>query len=373
MATQPLMKDGLGHSAIDRIAAAFKRSDSSFPVAKFRQLAHSGLEALELKARVHHLIAALHTVLPVEFEQSAALLFAIKEHWDYGDGNDSLRGFAAWPVIDYVAVYGLYHPEIALPLLKHLTPLFSAEFALRPFLIHHFEISYQQLQQWLDDEDAHVRRLVSEGTRPRLPWGQQLPRFIANPTPVLALLETLKDDPSDYVRRSVANNLNDIAKNHPDLVIQTCQRWQQNASQERLWIIRHATRSLIKQGHPGSFSLLGHTATPQLAPPQLRLMTTQLKIGETLNFSVTLHSRAAHPQSIVLDYAIHYVKANGQAKPKVFKLKNLTLAPGETVTLSHKRSFKAISTRRYYPGQHILELLINGTPAGNHPFLLTHA
>ncbi len=373
MAKQPPMKDGLGHPAIERIAAAFKRSDNQFPVAKFRQLARSGLETLELKARVHHLIAALHAVLPGEFEQSAALLFAIKEHWDYGDDNDSLSGFAAWPVIDYVAAHGLNHPEIALPLLKHLTPLFSAEFALRPFLTHRPEISYQQLQQWLHDDDAHVRRLVSEGSRARLPWGEQLPQFRRDPTPVLALLEALKDDPSDYVRRSVANNLNDIAKDHPDLVIQTCQRWQQNASKERLWIIRHATRSLIKQGHPGSFALLGHTAAPQLAPLQLRLETKQLRIGETLNFSVTLHSCATQTQSLVVDYALHHVKANGQTKPKIFKLKSFTIAPGETVTLSHKRSFKTISTRRYYPGQHTLELLINGAPMGNCHFLLTPA
>ncbi len=371
MATQPLMKEGLSGPAIDRIATAFHQVDSTFPVKKFKKLAHSGLEALELKARVHHIIAALHAVLPKPLEESAPLFFAVKQHWDYGDSNDSLKGFAAWPIIDYIASHGLNHPELALPLLKHLTPLFSAEFALRPFLTHHPKISYTTLQQWLSDDDPHVRRLVSEGSRPRLPWGTQLPQYIENPAPVLALLESLKDDPSDYVRRSVANSLNDISKNHPDLVIQTCQRWQKKASPERLWIIRHATRTLIKAGHPGSFALLGHTANPQLLPPQLQLDKKQLAVGESLSFNVTLHSSVQQPQSIVLDYAIHYVKANGQSSPKTFKLKSFTLAPGERLTISHTRSFKEITTRRYYPGDHTLELLINGSSAGKKQFLLT--
>lgn len=365
------MKDGLGTQAIERITTAFSRADAGFPAAEFRQRAHAGLEELALKERLRHLITALHAVLPAGFEQNAALLFAVKQHWDHGDSGDPLRGFAAWPVIDYVASHGLNHPKLALPLLKHLTPLFSAEFALRPFLIHHFETSHATLQQWLHDDDAHVRRLVSEGTRPRLPWGQQLPQFIRDPAPVVALLEALKDDPSDYVRRSVANNLNDIAKDHPDLVIQTCQRWQQDASQQRHWIIRHASRTLIKAGHPGSFALLGHTATPKLAPPELRLERKELRLGESLNFSVTLHSQSRQPQSIVVDYALHYMKANGQTKPKIFKLRSFTIAPGETLTLTHKRSFKQITTRRYYPGQHALELLINGASAGKSTFLLT--
>ncbi len=365
------MKDGLGTQAIKRIANAFSRADNNFPTAEFRQRAHNGLEHLELKARVHHIIATLHAVLPTDFEQNATLFFAVKQHWDHGDSSDPLNGFAAWPVIDYIASHGLNHPQLALALLKHLTPLFSAEFALRPFLLHHFTVSYAQLQQWLHDDDARVRRLVSEGTRPRLPWGQQLPPFIRDPAPVLALLEELKDDSSDYVRRSVANNLNDIAKDHPEIVIQTCQRWQKNTSKERNWIIRHACRSLIKAGHPGSFALLGHSAAPKLAPAEIAVHTTQLRIGESLRFSVTLHSRASEPQSLVLDYTLHYMKANGQTKPKVFKLRRFILAPGATITLTHQRSFKPITTRRYYPGQHALEVMINGIAAGKQPFLLT--
>lgn len=371
MSEQRAMKEGLGPAAIKRIASAFSRASGTFAADEFRQRACHDLENLALKARLHHIIAALHSVLPKEFAESAPLLLAIKQHWDHGDDGDPLRGFAAWPVIDYVAAHGLGHPELALRLLRHLTPLFSAEFALRPFLMHHTKTTLAQLQQWLHDEDAHVRRLVSEGSRTRLPWGQRLPQFIHDPAPIITLLEALKDDPSDYVRRSVANNLNDLAKDHPDLVIATCRRWQAGASKERHWIIRHATRTLIKAGHPGSFELLGHSNAPQLAPPELRLERTTLAIGESLDFTVTLHSRAHAPQSIVLDYALHYMKASGRSSAKVFKLRNLNLAPGESVTLSHSRSFKPITTRRYYPGQHTLELLVNGAAVARSGFLLT--
>ena len=294
----------------------------------------------------------------------------MQANWPEGDPNDPLRSFAAWPFIDYVAEYGIDHPETALPLLRKLTGLFSAEFAIRPFIINHHKVSYRHLQAWIHDDDYHVRRLVSEGTRPRLPWGQRLPGFCKDPSPVLALLEQLKDDVSESVRRSVANNLNDIAKDNPDQVISTCRRWKKNASSERQWIIRHATRSLVKSGHPGIFGLLGFTVNPRVNIEQMKLERGRIKLGESLAFSAQVISSSQQKQKLVIDYAIHHVKANGARKPKVFKLGEKTLAPGESITVSKTHAIRLITTRKYYAGVHAVELLINGKPSGSLEFEL---
>ena len=205
------MKDGLGAEAVDRIQRGLSAALPGFEGAAFSAAALDGLEKLELKKRVRHLIEVLRDFLPSDFSDAAAVLSNLKTHWHRGDPGDPLRGFAAWPLIDYVGVHGLENPEVALPLLRELTPLFSAEFAIRPFLLRHTSVTLSFLQRWALDPDDQVRRLVSEGTRPRLPWGMRLKPFMRDPDPVLDLLEVLKDDPSRYVQRSVANNLNDIS------------------------------------------------------------------------------------------------------------------------------------------------------------------
>ncbi|MCJ8329506.1 MAG: DNA alkylation repair protein [Lentisphaeria bacterium] len=370
MSEQKLMKDSLGKDALKRIARSFKKADPKFPADKFLKDASKGLNTLELKARVHHCIAVLHDCLPKDYSKAAKTLLKVKAHWDRGDLDDPNNGFAAWPVIDYTGVYGLEHPELALKVLKNLTSLFSAEFAIRPFLIEHQALTLKTIRPWLTDPDHHVRRLVSEGTRPRLPWGQQLPAYIKDPGPIFPLLEKLKDDPTDYVYRSVANNLNDISKDHPDLVIQRCLKWQKNASPERQWLIRHALRTLIKAGHPDVFPLLGYTKKPKIELSDFGLSADKIKMGKDLNFEFTLASVAKSEQSIVLDYAIHFMKANGNQKAKVFKLKNLKIKKGESIEIQKKHSFKKISTRKFYPGAHKLVLLINGKEIDSQDFCL---
>ncbi|MDF7823194.1 DNA alkylation repair protein [Pontiellaceae bacterium B12227] len=365
------MKDGLGEAAVQRIAASLSKAWKPFPADTFSAAALNGLEELELKERVQHLIQALHTVLPSDFPEAAAILIKIKPVWDRGNPDDNLAGFAAWPIVDYISEYGLGHPETSLAALKELTPLFSAEFAIRPFIINHFELTFQCLEKWTADPDEHVRRLASEGARPRLPWGQQLPQFIADPSPVFQLLENLKDDPSEYVRRSVANNLNDISKDHPQQVIAVCKRWKKGAGKNRDWIIRHATRSLVKTGHPKIFGLLGYTENPQLNFQSLEVFPLEIQLGEAIEFSFKLHSTHAEPQSIVIDYAIHHVKASGKTAPKVFKFRTLEIGPGETMELSKKHAIRPITTRKYYPGEHAVEILINGKTFGRVDFTLS--
>jgi 3-methyladenine DNA glycosylase AlkC len=355
-----LMKDGLGEAAIQRIANSLLSCEKTFPSNSFIRDANKGLLTLELKERVHHVIAALHRALPQPFKKTAKLFQQLPKHWDKGDPNDALRGFAAWPIIDYMAVYGLEHPNESLKTLEILTSLFSAEFAIRPFIQQHFEYTHKVLLEWSTHKDEHVRRLASEGARPRLPWGMQLPQFIKDPAPLIPILETLKDDTSLYVRRSVANNLNDISKDNPALTLELCTAWSILANNEIDWVIKHACRSLIKQGHPAVFALLGYSKNPKLSTTGISLSEKQIKIGKKINFTVELKNPQKSPQNVVVDYAIHFTKANKKLAPKVFKLRSLSIEPGASITLSKNHDFKKISTRKYYPGEHIISIHING-------------
>lgn len=384
---QTQLKNYIDLNVIQLIAYKIVDAYKMFPAPKFIKDATQNLETLELKQRVIHIITVLNKYLPGDYKQTATILTHIKDNWKTTNKSYEVKnkqklvpatiGFAAWPFIDYVSHYGLEHPKLSLKLIKHLTPLFSAEFAIRPFIINHYDITYKELQKWCNDKDEQVRRLVSEGSRPRLPWGQQLPQFCKDPKPVLALLENLKDDPSETVRRSVANNLNDITKDNPEIVINTCINWLQgkngkSVSKERKWIINHATRTLVKAGHPQVFALLGFTQSPKISVSELKVNKKQVRIGDKITFSVNVKSEAPKStQNVVVDYALHFMKNNGQSNPKVFKLKTLKIKPDEAIKISKSHSFQKISTRKYYPGTHSVELLINGISYGKTDFKLT--
>ena len=252
-----LMKDGLGRAAIKRIANSVALVVPGFNARAFQKDAERGLDELELKARVHHLIAVLHRHYDLPFNKLSKHLQDLPEVWDRGSAADKKAGFAAWPLIDYVAFHGLQHPKEALQTLEKLTPMFSAEFAVRPFIQQHTDITYAKLLGWCEHPSEHVRRLASEGSRPRLPWGMRLPQFINNPEPLAAILEKLKRDESLYVRRSVANNLNDISKDNAEWVLQLCGNWLADGYHHSDWIVRHALRSLVKAGDQRVFPLLG--------------------------------------------------------------------------------------------------------------------
>jgi 3-methyladenine DNA glycosylase AlkC len=304
-----------------------------------------------MKARVMRIADALEAGLPADFAQAAAVLQTCMQ--------EGLTGWALWPVGEFVARRGLAAPEIALQVLHALTQRFTAEWAIRPFIVEHPDLAFATLLQWTGDPSAHVRRLVSEGSRPRLPWGLQLKGLIADPMPTFPLLEALLDDESDYVRRSVANHLNDIARDHPHLLAEWLERHLPGASRERRMLLRHASRSLIKRGDArvleawGLGRALRGTAALQVAPPHIRL-------GESVTLDLVLSTTAKRSQALVIDYAIHHVKANGASAPKVFKGWTLQLGAGETRSLRKTHAIRPITTRRYFAGAHKVELLVNG-------------
>jgi 3-methyladenine DNA glycosylase AlkC len=271
---------------------------------------------------------------------------------------------------EYVARRGVEEPERALTFLHAMTQRFTAEFAIRPLIVAHEALVLEHLKRWMHDPSEHVRRLVSEGTRPRLPWGLQLKRFIADPSPCVPLLEHLVNDSSDYVRRSVANHLNDIAKDHPDRVVAFVTRHLPNAPEERRALLRHASRTLIKQGHAAALDAWGH-GTPFRGQAELSLSPRRIALGQAVMLEAQLTSTARTPQELVVDYVVHHVKANGETSPKVFKGWRLTLAPGETRVLTRKHNVKPITTRRYYAGRHEIALQINGKDVARDAFTLT--
>lgn len=355
-----------------------QRAWPAFDRLRFERQASKGLEDLELKARAHHLAAALETTLPANFHEAADIMEAALARPRAAQAGPAsaqtdaqgLAGWVLWPMTELVVRRGMQTPERALQALHAMTQRFTAEWAIRPFIEQHPALCWSTLADWTRDPSEHVRRLVSEGSRPRLPWGQQLKGLIGDPSPTLPLLRALQDDPSDYVRRSVANHLNDIAKDHPALVADWVGEHLPGASVARQALLRHACRSLIKQGEPRVMALWG-VGRPFVGQLRLTLEPTQVRLGEAVELRLWLHATAKHRQPLVIDYAIHHVKASGQASPKVFKGWKVELAAGEQRRLCKVHRIKPITTRQYHPGRHIVDLRINGKVCAEAAFVLS--
>ena len=372
-------KNLIDRAGIERAADVLARHRRDFDREGFVHRAASGLQALELKARAMQIADALEATLPADFDQAAALIEAALAPPSDGaagsampSGGDGLSGWMLWPVGEFIARRGLDRPERALQALHALTQRFTAEWAIRPFIVKHPDLAWATLQRWTTDPSAHVRRLVSEGSRPRLPWGLQLKGLIADPSPTLPLLRALQDDTDPAVRRSVANHLNDIAKDHPGQVADWLAEHLPGAGPERRALLRHASRTLIKAGDRRVLAAWGLDA-PFRGHATLALAPARLHVGETLTLTLALQSTARQPQTLAIDYAVHHVKADGRLSPKVFKGWTVTLAPGESRTLVKQHSMRAVTTRRYHPGAHAVDVRINGRVAGHAGFRLQAA
>lgn len=354
------LRDLFDASLVRELAAELARADPAFDAAGFVALGIDGLDRLELTQRARQLADAMHQCLPRPFARAAETIVASLGPEILPTGENGLAPLRYMPHVYFVEKYGLEDFETAMRAQYELTKRFSAEFSIRSFLVRHPEATYARLLEWTQDDNAHVRRLVSEGTRPRLPWAPRLTAFQKDPRPVVKLLELLKDDPARYVQRSVANNLNDISKDHPETAAEVCRRWSADAPSGRAWIVRHALRSLVKSGHKGALTILGTGAAPEVALGDVTIAPATVQLGGTLRFSFGITSTARTDQALTIDYAVHFVKANGDTRPKVFKLRRITLRPSATAVLGGTISFQDMTTRRHYPGRHRIELLING-------------
>jgi 3-methyladenine DNA glycosylase AlkC len=361
-------KTFINAAGVNVAAGHLARTNAAFDAAAFSAAIVPRLGALELKARAMCVADALEQHLAADFLSAADHIERSLAPVGSKGNAEGLAGWILWPVGEFVARQGLLQPERALTCLRAITQRFTAEFAIRPFLVHHPQLVFATMRrEWVHHESEHVRRLVSEGTRPRLPWGAQLKSLIADPSPSLPLLEALQDDGSEYVRRSVANHLNDIAKDHPSVLVEWLERHLPGASPERAALLRHASRTLIKQGHPRVLAAWGRGSALE-GHASLELGPRQLTFGSAVTLALTISSRSARAQSLTIDYVVHHVKADGRTSPKVFKGWNAVVAPGATVTLTKRHSVKPITTRRYYPGTHRVVIQANGQPVAEAAF-----
>ncbi|MDX3853965.1 DNA alkylation repair protein [Streptomyces sp. AK02-01A] len=331
--------------------------------------AADALEGLSLRERSDLLADALLKDLPEDY-------WALDRIFRSALDDELFTGWLIWPVTEASVRAALSDGSTttsfdgALDLLADLTPRLTGEFAIRRLLETDLPRALPRVRAWTRHTDAHVRRLASEGTRPHLPWAKKVKAILAAPESTIPILDALYRDSSEYVRRSVANHLNDISRNEPDLVVATAARWLENPDAHTQWVVRHGLRTLVKRAHPGALALQGYLPAPLVTVTGPVLAMTTVAVGEELAFEVTLTNTGAEAAALAVDYLVHHMKANGALRPKVFKLATRTLEPGQSVTIARRHSFKKISTRTYYAGEHAIEIQVNGSVAGRSPFRL---
>ena len=356
------LKTFFSPSLVRRLATDLARVHPEFPADSFVSDACAGLDGLELLDRGRHIARVLAAHLPPSYPDAIDVLVRSlgPEH-----ATDELVGvgmapFFYLPHVFFVADRGLDHFDLSMRAQYELTKRFSAESSIRPYIARDPERVIPVLRAWAKDENAHVRRLVSEGTRLRLPWAPRVAWLDANPERVLDLLELLKDDTSTMVRRSVANNLNDLGKARPDLLIRTAASWLQPGSHERRSLVEHALRSAVKRGDRDALRLLGYGQKPSVSLEQVTFGPRRVPIGGRVTMTFGLRSRSRARQDLLIDVAVHFVKMRGMTAAKVFKVARLVLAPRERVELRTVFSLAVHTTRVPQPGKHVVDVIVNG-------------
>lgn len=368
------LKDELfNRNRVQYLAQLFKASDADFDATGFVRNTLHKFKPLELKERIVRIAEQLEHYLSPDFRQAAKQINdALPPPLDPTRTDDDFGDFIFAPLGEFVVRNGLKKRflKLSLKTLKNITQRFSMEDAIRAFINSFPDETLEELTRWTQDKNYHVRRLVSEGTRAMLPWSKRLEIEITVPLP---LLDALHADPTRYVTRSVSNHLNDIAKSRSELVVDRLQQWKELARQdpkELNWMSRHALRTLVKQGNRQALEFLGFRANPKIVVSGFNLSATEIKPGQTLEFSFSV--TAQRDESLMVDYVVDFVKANGSTAPKVHKLKQIELKKGETVKLAKRHPLRAnATTYTLYPGTHRVTLQINGRPFGSKGFELT--
>lgn len=356
----PQLKEWFDEARHHAIARELAGISAKFKKDVFLRTVLEGLEARSLMQRVHQCAVAVDAALPGTFQQKVAVLRKLAPKLGHA--------FVSIFLCDFVATFGHAEFDFSMEALSFFTTFGSAEFAVRPFIAADQKRALKIMRQWAEHADENVRRLASEGSRPRLPWGMRLTALVRDPAPTIPILEALKDDAALYVRKSVANHLNDITKDHPDLVLQLLEGWDLKRPHLH-WIAKHACRTLIKRGHPRALHLFGFGKQAE-ATATLHIVPAHLALGQRLTLSTSITSTADHRQQLVVDYVIHYVKAAGSLFEKVFKWTEVDLPPHATLNLAKTQVIRDFTTRRHHPGTHRVDLQINGQRVAQSQFVL---
>ena len=344
------LKAEISREFVFSLGMAIESIEPAFSAERFgKELLDSTWTDLELKARLQRVATVLGDVLACEYPHSIALLKEVAGRFS---------GLPALVFPEYVAQFGLGYWDVSIEGLAFFTSISSSEFAVRPFIRRDPEVMMQQMLVWADNDNFHVRRLASEGCRPRLPWASPLRRFIKDPSLVLPILERLRADSEEYVRRSVANNLNDISKDHPDLVMQLAQEWYGD-SRDVDRVVKHGLRSLLKRGDTKALLLFGYENPEKVQIDNLQIANGILHIGESGKVRFDLVLQGKSKAKLRLEYAVYYLKANGKTSKKIFQAGEYEFMPG-VHTIEKKQSFRQMTTRKHYPGKHGLSVIVNG-------------
>ncbi|WP_326565581.1 DNA alkylation repair protein [Amycolatopsis rhabdoformis] len=362
----PLADEMLNDAAVKGLLKALK---VAAPGVAFGELRRVRLGGLGLRQRTDAVRDAVLADLPGGYRELADVV-----HTALAD--ESFSGWMIWPVSEAASVRALEDGgpaafDAALDLLALLTPRLTAEFAIRQLLEADLDRALPKVLAWTTDPSEHVRRLASEGTRPLLPWARRVPAISARPGVTVPILDALHRDESAYVRRSVANHLNDVSRARPEVVVAAAGRWlSASADKQTAQLVRHGLRTLVKQGDPGALTLLGFAPPDGITFEGPLLSVPTVSVGGELSFTGILRNTGESAQNLVVDYVVHHRKANGTTTPKVFKLTTRTLEPGGELRLDRTHSFRLITTRVYHPGAHALEIQVNGTSLGKADFEL---
>jgi 3-methyladenine DNA glycosylase AlkC len=333
------------------LSREFEKAYADFNSALFLKEITDNLGPLSLNERMRKTSVVLRNHLPADYKKSLGIMYKVIPNLN--------RGYTNLLFPDYVGLYGHNHFELSMEALKYFTNFGSSEFAVREFLKRDFKKTIAVMTDWSKHKNPHVRRLSSEGSRPRLPWSFKLDQVISDPAATKKILEQLKNDDELYVRKSVANHLNDISKDNPAYMLQVVGKWDQSKPNTS-WIIKHASRSLIKKGNADSLSIFNFEKDVKVKITDFKISTNKVQLGDTLQFSFGIGSLKTAAQKLVIDYVVHYQKKSGETSPKVFKLTELHLQPKQSVNIVKKQVFKDFTTRKHFKGQHKLEIQVNG-------------
>ncbi len=357
-AERKLFKDWFDKAAATAMANQIAAVYSDFDKAAFKRKALRNINTLEFNDRVKQFAGAMQETLPESYPKAIKILTASLPKLPVSTESVT-DGWLQWPVGQFIADNGTDHYAESMRAMTELTQRFSSEFAVRPFIVRYPKEAFSDLLVLTDHTNEHVRRWCSEGTRTRLPWGIKLQELIQDPAPIWPILHKLIDDDSLYVRRSVANSINDLSKDHPALVLKKCAQWQKKNHPHRDWIIKHGLRGLIKAGNSDALKLVGFSQ-PEKITAELSVSPKNIAVGGSVQLSATLSNKSKKAQAMMVDYVVHYVRKNNVRNEKVFKWKTIDLAAGEVATLSKKQPMKETTIRALYKGVHKVEIQING-------------
>lgn len=355
-----------------RIAEMLNHTEDLIDAEDYASAVDARIGDLELKDRVLVLAEELRHRLPEDYPTAIGLITDSLGPELREEQGMFTESWYLMPVARFVEEYGIQHPDASLHSLNLITRVHTGEFAIRPYLHHHQALTMKYVEEWARSDSHNVRRLASEGIRPRLPWHSRFEPFIQDPAPVIDIIDLLVEDPSKYVRTSVANNLNDIAKDHPDLAIATAKRWLARAedTDRARWVVNRGLRTLVKAGHPDALAVVGAAPDPNISVTDVVLDTTCPHIDDGMRITATVTNAGDETRDVLIDYQVHFRRSDGSLRPTTFKLTRVRVEPGATATVSKRHSFKVIKTRTYYPGEHALTVQANGTATEPIPFTL---